>query len=136
MSGFRGGGQHAILAAHSCHARWREHHAETVLNRASARSPRSSAHRAAGPQRATVYGGHEHQLRQTLIALKAGEELAEHNSPGEATVHVLHGRVELTSGEDSWVGALGDLLVVPPARHALKAEQDAVVLLTVVKRAE
>jgi quercetin dioxygenase-like cupin family protein len=43
----------------------------------------------------TVYGGHEHALRQTVIALVAGRELSEHENPGEATVHVLHGRVRL-----------------------------------------
>lgn len=30
----------------------------------------------------TVYGGHEHGLRQTVIALAGGHELAEHESPG------------------------------------------------------
>ena len=38
----------------------------------------------------TVHGGHEHVLRQTVIALAAGQTLAEHDNPGEATVHVLH----------------------------------------------
>ena len=37
----------------------------------------------------TVYGGHEHVLRQTLIALRAGSSLDEHENPGEATVQVL-----------------------------------------------
>ncbi len=36
----------------------------------------------------TVYGGHEHVLRQTLIALAAGHKLDEHENPDEATVHV------------------------------------------------
>ena len=48
----------------------------------------SSAGRAAR----TVYGGHEHVLRQTVIALAAEQVLAEHDNPGEATVHGLHGR--------------------------------------------
>ncbi|MGH3633111.1 MAG: LuxR family transcriptional regulator, partial [Mycobacterium sp.] len=52
----------------------------------------------------TVYGGHEHVLRQTLIALQAGHSLAEHENPGEATLHILRGRVRLTSGEVSWEG--------------------------------
>ena len=39
----------------------------------------------------TVFGGHEHVLRQTLIALVAGQGLNEHESPGEATLHVLQG---------------------------------------------
>ena len=45
----------------------------------------------------TVYGGHEHSLRQTLIALTAGSELDEHESPGESTLQVLLGRVRLTN---------------------------------------
>ncbi len=79
----------------------------------------------------TVYGGHEHVLRQTMIALSAGQRLDEHENPGEATVHVLHGRVRLGAGETSWEGSPGDLLVVPDARHSLAALEPAVVLLTV-----
>jgi quercetin dioxygenase-like cupin family protein len=79
----------------------------------------------------TVYGGHEHTLRQTLIALAAGRRLDEHESPGEATVHVLHGRVRLTAGDLAWEGSSGDLIAVPPVRHALEALEDSTVLLTV-----
>lgn len=79
----------------------------------------------------TVYGGHEHGLRQTVIALAGGHELAEHASPGEATVQVLTGSVRLTAGEEAWVGRAGDLLVIPPRRHALAALEDSAVLLTV-----
>ena len=86
-----------------------------------------------GRSSSTVYGGHEHQLRQTMIALKAGQLLHEHENPGEATVHVLHGRVRRAAGDTSWNGSPGDLLVVPDARHTLEAVDEAVVLLTVVK---
>jgi quercetin dioxygenase-like cupin family protein len=81
----------------------------------------------------TVYGGHEHVLRQTVIALKEGEQLSEHQNPGEATVHVLHGRVRLIAGDNSWEGSAGDLLVVPAGPHSLEALKTAGVLLTVAK---
>ncbi len=81
----------------------------------------------------TVYGGHEHALRQTLLALTAGTGLDEHESPGEATLQVLQGRVRLTDSQTGWDGAPGDQLVVPRSRHALQAIEDSVVLLTVVK---
>jgi quercetin dioxygenase-like cupin family protein len=48
---------------------------------------------ASGRSAATVYGGHEHTLRQTVIALAAGQSLEEHENPGEATVHVLTGHL-------------------------------------------
>jgi quercetin dioxygenase-like cupin family protein len=84
----------------------------------------------------TVYGGHEHVLRQTIIALAAGQQLDEHENPGEATVQVLHGRVRLVAGQVSWDGLAGDLLIVPDRRHTLAALEDAAVLLTVAKLAE
>jgi len=46
---------------------------------------------------------------------------------------VLRGRVRLISGEDTWEGGVEELVIIPDARHALVALEDAVVLLTVVK---
>lgn len=82
----------------------------------------------------TVVGGHEKALRQTVIALAKDAALAEHASPGEATVLVLRGRVTLAAGAESWEGREGDLIIVPDAPHSLTAQADSAVLLTVVKR--
>jgi quercetin dioxygenase-like cupin family protein len=81
----------------------------------------------------TVVGGHEKVLRQTVIALAKDAALAEHASPGEATLYVLRGRVILAAGTESWEGRDGDLLVIPEAPHSLTALADSAVLLTVVK---
>ena len=81
----------------------------------------------------TVYGGHERVLRQTLMALTAGTNMAEHENPGEATLLVVLGRVQLSSGKDRWVGRPGDLIVIPPARHSVEALEDSAVLLSVAK---
>ncbi len=99
------------------------HHLATASTASSGRS----AH--------TIYGGHEHSLRQTLIALRAGSNLNEHENPGEATVQVLHGRVILVAGDTKWNGSPGDLMTIPESRHALEAVEDSVVLLTVAMRA-
>ncbi|THJ65468.1 cupin domain-containing protein [Arthrobacter echini] len=87
-----------------------------------------------GRSASTVYGGHEHVLRQTMIALRAGSSLNEHENPGDATVQVLSGRVRLVAGQDEWEGSAGDFLIVPERRHSLEADEDSVVLLSVAKR--
>ena len=69
-----------------------------------------------------------------MIAMRAGAALAEHESPGEATLQVLRGRVRLTAGTAAVEGGAGDLLVIPPLRHAVEALEPSVLLLTVGQR--
>jgi quercetin dioxygenase-like cupin family protein len=99
--------------------------AERLVGEARVASSGRAAH--------TPVGGSGHALRHTVIALRAGEELAEHSSPGEATLLVLRGAVELCAGPDAVDGVDGDLMVIPARAHSLKARQDSVVLLTVAK---
>lgn len=87
----------------------------------------------AGRAAHTVHGGHEHSLRQTVIALASGHQLDDHESPGEATLLVLKGRVRLGTSTESVEASSGDLLVLPGERHHLAGLEDSVVLLTVVK---
>ena len=70
-------------------------------------------------------------LRQTVIALISGQQLAEHESPGPASLLVLRGQVRLVAGDQ--VTALGPLQMapIPNRRHSLHADEDAVVLLSV-----
>ena len=86
-----------------------------------------------GRSSSTVFGGHEQVLRQTVVALREGSSLTEHNSPGEATIIVLSGRVRLSAGSTSWEGRKGDLLIIPPERHSLEALKDTVIVLTTAK---
>ncbi|MEU7631573.1 cupin domain-containing protein [Nocardia sp. NPDC049190] len=81
----------------------------------------------------TIYGGHTHSLRQTVVGLSAGQSLAEHDNAGDATLLVLSGTLTLISGTDEWKGSAGDLIVVPKARHSVKAVDDVAFLLTVAK---
>ncbi|WP_425323583.1 cupin [Gordonia zhaorongruii] len=85
----------------------------------------------AGRASRTIRGHSEHRLRHTVIALTSGSTLSDHEGPGEATLHVLRGRVRLTSADGDWTGEVGDLVDIPGIRHGLTAESDAVVLLTV-----
>jgi quercetin dioxygenase-like cupin family protein len=107
----------------------------TSLTRAGEEQLDTARAARSGRAAVTVHGGHEHDLRQTLIALAEGRSLGEHESPGEATLLVMSGRVRLSAGDDTWEGAEGDHVVIPPHRHDLAALTDAVVLLTVATRA-
>jgi len=86
-----------------------------------------------GRSAVTVCGGRDARLRQTVMALRAGEGLAEHSSPGEATLQVIVGRIVLRTTDQSWEGTPGDLLPIPAEVHAVDALDDSAILLTVVQ---
>lgn len=78
----------------------------------------------------TIFGGQQHFLRQTVIALVGGRETSVHRSPGEATLQVLQGQIKVTAGNDTWQGAIGDFVIVPPGTHSVLAIEDSVMLLS------
>lgn len=101
------------------------------LNEVAAQRLETARTTPSGRSAVTIYGGHSRHLRQTLIALRAGEQLHDHANPGEATLQVLHGHVTLTSGEDAMDLEAGDYAIIPQAVHAVVVHSDAVLLLTV-----
>lgn len=89
----------------------------------------------AGRAATHLHGGPQSTMTQTVIALTAGQEMHEHENPGEATVLVLEGHVTMGTVDESEVvdGTAGDLLLVPATRHWLRAKRDSAVLLTAAK---
>ncbi|MGO1581875.1 MAG: cupin domain-containing protein [Actinomycetaceae bacterium] len=98
-----------------------DHHLELAHGARARRSSRA------------LVGDKDSRLRHHLVALVAGEELAEHESPGEATLLILRGRVRLVAGEDGVELGRGALAEIPPMRHSVEALEDAVFLLTVAR---
>jgi quercetin dioxygenase-like cupin family protein len=70
-------------------------------------------------------------MRATVIALASGAELAEHESPPAATLQMISGEARLHTAGQAWLLHDGEVVAIPPERHALSAITDAVVLLTV-----
>jgi quercetin dioxygenase-like cupin family protein len=95
---------------------------DRLAKAAAAESGRSSV---------TVYGRPGARLRQTLMALAAGRVMGEHKSPGDASLHVLRGRVLVRAGDAEIELGPGDLVAVPPQRHDVEALEPSVLLLTV-----
>lgn len=91
-----------------------------------------TAARAAENGRSAEVVVHDGPLRQTVLALVAGVALGEHNSPPAASVQVLRGRVVVTALEGDAELAAGQLRVLTHERHAVRAVEDSVFLLTTV----
>lgn len=70
--------------------------------------------------------------RLVVIGLTAGSALAEHASPPAASLHVLAGTVRLHAGDGAeWHVSGGEIVAIPPERHAVDAVTDCAFLLTV-----
>jgi quercetin dioxygenase-like cupin family protein len=108
-----------------------EHDQVRNLSAAAAELLDRAAVASAGRAALTLAGGAGAPLKQTLLALRSGTELAEHESPGAATLQVLRGRVRLVAGGEHWELGEADHIPIPPTRHSLESLVDAVVLLSV-----
>jgi len=80
-----------------------------------------------------LFGGPESTLTQTVIAMREGARLGEHESPGEATMLVLRGRLRVTTATQSWEAGRGELLDLPQEMHAVEALEGAAFLLSAAK---
>lgn len=91
--------------------------------------------RAAGSGHSAELVVHDGVLRQTVMALCAGRELAEHVAPPAATLQLLLGRIRvLKRGQLAEELAAGELLSLTDSRHSVEALEDSVFLLTTVSR--
>ena len=86
-------------------------------------------HHAGGRAARTVLTGPT--LRAVVLALGQGNELAEHNAPGAATLYCITGDVTLRTHEQEWRVGAGGHVQVPPEKHSVVAHVDSAVLLTV-----
>jgi quercetin dioxygenase-like cupin family protein len=95
---------------------------ERLATAMGARSGRSSV---------TVYARTGARLRQTVVALAPQRVMGKHKSPGDGSLLCLRGRVVLRSDQSQAELGPGDMVAVPPQRHAVEALEPSVLLLTV-----
>lgn len=108
-------------------------HLQPAINLAEAAIELLKTARASKAGRAarTLAPGAGAPLKQTLMALVAGNALGEHESPDAATLQVVIGAVRLTAGSEAVELGEHDHAPIPSARHGLQALVDAVVLISV-----
>lgn len=98
--------------------------AEELLRAETAHTGRST-----GP----IFGAADKAMHQLLIAMKKGSSMREHDNPGEVTLYVVTGHLQLSSNGELTSASAGDLLVVPQARHNVEALEDSAFLMTILR---
>ena len=79
----------------------------------------------------TLYA--DKQLKIILFGFAPGQELSEHTSARQATLHFLQGTAQLTLGNDSMTAEAGTYVVMPPhLAHSIVAKTEVVMLLTMI----
>ena len=67
-----------------------------------------------------------------MMAMPASDEVREHSAPGTVTVHALRGHAVVSTEGDSFELTAGRLVVFQPGvRHAVRAVEQSVILLTI-----
>jgi quercetin dioxygenase-like cupin family protein len=107
----------------------------TVIDIPSAAAELLADARAAKAGRAgrTLIPGAGAPLKQTLLALAAGGRLADHASPGAATLYVITGSVRVTADDREIRLEAGSFTAIPPVEHGVESLIDAVMLITVAQ---
>jgi quercetin dioxygenase-like cupin family protein len=85
----------------------------------------------AGRSARTLTPGSGAPLKQTLLALTAGQRLQDHVAPGPTTLLGIRGTAVLSGGVHAVTLSDGVWAACPTGSHALEAISDAVVLITV-----
>jgi quercetin dioxygenase-like cupin family protein len=101
------------------------------LDRAGDDLQQQAARMASGRAAWTLTPGAHAPLKQTLVALRAGIELSEHEMRNPATIVVLRGRVALRTEQGAVEVHAGQWAEVTDSRHTLGVVDDAVMLVTV-----
>jgi quercetin dioxygenase-like cupin family protein len=67
-----------------------------------------------------------------LFRFEAGAALADHSAAGTVTIHVIEGRMRVTTPEAEYLLSDGNLAVLAPATtHSVQAEEPTIMLLQV-----
>ncbi len=85
----------------------------------------------AGRSARTLTPGQGAALKQTLLALRAGQRLQDHLAPGPTTLLGIRGTAVLTAERTSVTLTDGVWASCPTGPHSLEAVSDTVVLITV-----
>jgi quercetin dioxygenase-like cupin family protein len=104
-------------------------HTVTDLHEVAGRLIGEAQRAASGRAAETIVSGSVQ--RSTVVALTADAEMGEHDSPPAALLQVISGRVRLHTHDQEWVIGAGQVVPVPPRRHAVDALEDSAFLLTV-----
>lgn len=74
-------------------------------------------------------------LTLTLFAFGKGEGVSTHSAPGDALVHILDGKAEISIGDKTLTATAGEAVVMPAdIPHGLEAVENFKMLLILVKK--